>query len=138
MRIDSIEQALQNSGLLIGPLNDAGYRVGYAIAEDNLRVGRPVIADSVNPLQLTRDAWVDVVLRNGVTAVEIKIRCSDDKEHRQRLETRSMDISGWQPVTWNQVLTREYEPWNRQHFILDSAGQSVHQSLECLLNVSST
>ena len=46
VRIDSIEQAIKNSGLVMGPMNDAGYRVGYAIAEDNLRAGLTVIADS--------------------------------------------------------------------------------------------
>jgi predicted kinase len=60
LRIDSIEQAIRDSGVISGPLDDAGYRAGYAIAEDNLRVGRTVIADSVNPLPLTRDAWVEI------------------------------------------------------------------------------
>ena len=32
-------------------------RIGYAVAEDNLRLGRTVVADSVNPVKLTRDAW---------------------------------------------------------------------------------
>ena len=31
----------------------AGYRVAYAIAEENLRLGRTVIADSVNPIKLS-------------------------------------------------------------------------------------
>jgi predicted kinase len=48
VRIDLIEQAIRNSGTLSPPLNDTGYRVAYAIAEDNLRLGRTVIADSVN------------------------------------------------------------------------------------------
>ena len=48
LRIDSIEQALRNSNVTIsGP---EGYEVAYAIAEDNLRLGRTVIADSVNPI----------------------------------------------------------------------------------------
>jgi hypothetical protein len=47
LRIDSIEQALRNSSATIsGP---EGYLVAYALAEDNLRLGRTVIADSVNP-----------------------------------------------------------------------------------------
>lgn len=133
VRIDSIEQALKDSGLIGGSMNDTGYRVGYAIAEDNLRVGRTVIADSVNPIRLTRDAWVDVGLSTGVTAVEIEIKCSDYAEHRHRLETRSMDIARLQPVTWDQVITREYEPWNREHLLIDTAGQSVHQSLDLVL-----
>ncbi len=31
--------------MISSPLNDAGYRVGYAVAADNLRVGRTVITD---------------------------------------------------------------------------------------------
>ena len=49
--IDSIEQALRNSNVAIfGP---KGYVVAYAVAEDNLRLGRTVIADSVNPIEAT-------------------------------------------------------------------------------------
>jgi predicted kinase len=50
LRIDSIEQAMRDSGAVRQCLDDAGYRVAYAVAEDNLRIGRTVIADSVNPI----------------------------------------------------------------------------------------
>ena len=50
LRIDSIEQAITGSSLRIHPVEDAGYLVGYALAEDNLRLGGTVIADSVNPI----------------------------------------------------------------------------------------
>ena len=54
VRIDSIEQALRDAGLTV---YDHGYRVGYAVAADNLRLGRTVIADCVNPCLLyTSDA----------------------------------------------------------------------------------
>ena len=56
LRIDSIEQAIRiwaQSGV---SLDDVGYRVAYAIAEENLRLGISVVADSVNPLSITRDA----------------------------------------------------------------------------------
>jgi len=46
-RIDSIEQAIRDSGVVSKPLDDVGYRIGYTVAEDNLRLGRTVIADSV-------------------------------------------------------------------------------------------
>jgi predicted kinase len=52
LRIDSIEQAIRNSGVVSKPLDDVSYRVGYSVAEDNLRLGRSVIGDSVNPLRL--------------------------------------------------------------------------------------
>jgi len=65
VRIDTIEQAIRDSGRLTGPLHDDGYRVGYAVAENNLLLSRTVIADSVNHLRLTRDAWVAVASRGG-------------------------------------------------------------------------
>jgi predicted kinase len=49
IRIDSIELAIRESGVTALSLDDAGYRVGYAVAEENLRLGHVVIADSVNP-----------------------------------------------------------------------------------------
>ena len=48
IRIDSIEQAIRGSGVLVASLDDAGYRAAYAVAADNLRLGHTVIADSVN------------------------------------------------------------------------------------------
>src|SRR5213592_3457149 len=60
VRIDSIEQVIRDSRVASSSLDDAGYRVGYAVAADNLLVGRTVIADSVNPLPVTRDAWIAV------------------------------------------------------------------------------
>ena len=38
LRVDSIEQAIRASWNGVEPLNDAGYRVAYAVAEDNLRI----------------------------------------------------------------------------------------------------
>ena len=35
LRIDSMEQAIRDSGVISKSLDDAGYRVGYAVAEDN-------------------------------------------------------------------------------------------------------
>lgn len=77
LRIDSIEQALRDSGAVTQPINDAGYRVAYALAEDNLRLGRTVVADSVNPLSITRDAWIEVAKRAQVSALEIEVKCSN-------------------------------------------------------------
>jgi predicted kinase len=57
VRVDTIEQALVASGLAEHPVGVAGYAVGYAVAEENLRVGRHVVAESVNPLAVTREAW---------------------------------------------------------------------------------
>ena len=63
VRVDSIEQALRDAGSLARPLTDEGYRVAYAVAADNLAAGRTVVADSVNPIAITRDAWRGVALQ---------------------------------------------------------------------------
>ena len=46
-RIDSIEQAIRDSAGLPGSIDDAGYRAAFAVAGDNLRLGRAIVADSV-------------------------------------------------------------------------------------------
>jgi predicted kinase len=133
LRIDSMEQAMRASdGVFSESLNEAGYRVGYAVADDNLRIGRTVIADSVNPLFLTREAWVAVAKGVPVTAIEIEVICSDAKEHRRRVETRTADIPGLRLPTWEEVVAREYQPWLHQHLVIDTAGVAVEQHVNLL------
>ena len=132
VRIDSIEQAIRDSGLISGSINDAGYRVAYVMAEDNLRLGRTVIADSVNPIPLTRDAWLDVAARANVPALEVEIRTSDLSEHRRRVEDRTSDIAGLRLPTWDDVMAREYAPWNREHLVLDTSLMALDGCVEVI------
>jgi predicted kinase len=129
LRIDSIEQAIRASSMVGQPVNDAGYRVAYAVAGDNLRVGRTVVADSVNPLKLTRDAWVEIANLAQVAAVEIEVTCSDTMEHRRRVETRTADIPGLRLPAWEEVVERDYQGWDREHLVIDTAGRTVEQSV---------
>lgn len=128
IRIDSIEQALRESGRFEGPMDDAGYRVAYAVAEDNLRQGLSVVADSVNPITLTRDAWAAVAARASATLLEVELVCSDQTEHRRRIETRKADIPGHKLPTWNEVIARECEPWTRKHLLIDAAHHDAEQA----------
>lgn len=129
LRIDSIEQALRNSDVAIsGP---EGYVVAYAIAEDNLRLGRTVIADSVNPVEVTRAAWRNVAQRADTPCIEIEIVCSDQAEHRRRVESRKADIVGHRSPTWQQVCDREYEPWDAD-IVIDTAGHEIEASVSAL------
>ncbi len=130
LRIDSIEQALRNSGVAIsGP---EGYVVACAIAGDNLSLGRIVIADCVNPIEATRAAWREVAKSAGKRYIEIEIVCSDQNEHRRRVEYRKPDIAGHQLPTWQQVCAREYEPWQAD-IVMDTAGQDTEASVSTLL-----
>ena len=127
LRIDTIERAMVG-GEEASSVGDRGYGVAYAVAEDNLRLGHTVIADSVNPLQITRSAWLSVAKRVGVQSVEIEVICSDRAEHRHRVETRSAIV----PVTWQEVVTRNYEPWIGEHIRIDTSGQTIDRSLAAL------
>lgn len=66
--------------------------MGYAFAEEQLRQGHTVIAESVNPLAVTRDARRDAAVRDGVPVLEVEVVCSDPDEHRHRAGSRSVDI----------------------------------------------
>lgn len=132
VRIDSIEQAMRDTGAVPQPVNDVGYRVGYAVAEENLRLGRTVVADSVNPLTLTREAWREVARRARVGAFEIEVKCSDLNEHRRRVETRASDMAGLRLPTWEEVISREYQPWDHEHFILDTSARTIEKSVSMI------
>jgi predicted kinase len=134
LRIDSIEQAIRDGGA-DRDLRDAGYRVAYAVAEDNLRLGHTVVADSVNPIQLTRDSWLAVAERAAVRAIEIEVICSDLTEHKRRVETRLADIPRLQLPAWSDVLAREYHPWQRDHLVLDTAGRAIEHSVKALCDL---
>src|SRR3546814_2715713 len=92
LRIDSIEHALAESVLKITPAEDAGYMAAYAIAEDNLLLGRLVVAASVNPIELTRSPWRVLAERPGCMNLDIDILCSYKAEHPLRLELRTSDL----------------------------------------------
>jgi predicted kinase len=132
LRIDSMEQAIRDCGAVSKSLDDAGYRDGYAAAEDNLRLGKTVVADSVNPLRITRDAWISVADRARAKAIEVEVTCSDPAQHRNGVETRSADIKGLRLPTWQEVVSREYEPWERDHIVIDTASRSVAESVSDL------
>lgn len=133
IRIDSIEQAILPTSGPTRELGDVGYRVGYAVARDNLQAGLSVVADSVNPVEESRDAWRSAAAEYGSRAVEIEVICSDLNEHRQRVENRSSDIAGHVLPTWEAVTTREYHAWNHDRVVVDTAGHTVEQSLSDLI-----
>jgi predicted kinase len=110
---DSIEQALRNCGVNV---EGEGYVVGY------LRLGRIVIADCVNPWPLTRDAWRAVAVRAQVASLDVEVTCSDQAEHRRRVEARVADIPGHQVPTWQDVIDCDCCPWDDQsRLIIDTA-----------------
>jgi predicted kinase len=131
LRIDSIEQAMRAAGWRV---EGEGYAVAYALAADNLALGRTVIADCVNPWPLTRQAWRTVAERAGARAIEVEVVCSDPVEHRRRVEQRRPDIEGHQLPSWIDVVERDYRPWDGARLVLDTARSDV---AECVQTITS-
>ncbi|MEJ8573173.1 AAA family ATPase [Microbaculum marinum] len=135
IRIDTIEQAIRDTGAAARQsMADSGYRVGYGVSGDNLAIGRMVIADSVNPIELTRAAWRAVAERAGVRGIEVEIVCSDADEHRRRIETRRPDVPGLRLPTWDDVLARRYEPWESADLVIDTAGRGLDEAVAQLVS----
>ena len=131
IRIDSIEQALRNAGLTV---DEHGYRVAYAVAEDNLRLGRTVIADCVNPWPLTRREWQAVASRAVARVISVELVCSDIAEHKRRVESRSPDIDRHRVPTWSEVLAHDYRPWDSDRLVIDTARLNVPQCVQSIVS----
>ncbi|MFF4364126.1 AAA family ATPase [Streptomyces sp. NPDC001604] len=131
VRVDTIEQALVRSGPARHPVGPAGYVVGSA--EEQLRQGLSVIAEPVNPPAVTRGARRDAAVRAGVPWVEVEVVCSDPAEQRRRVASRSVDIPGLPLPDWEEVVGRQYEPWNRERIVVDTAGTAPEESPAALV-----
>jgi predicted kinase len=128
IRIDTIEHAIRSSGMLADGVGPSGYLVAYALAEANLKQGQTVVADCVNPLDVTRAAWRTIAEVAASPFVEIEVLCSDPAEHRNRIENRLSDIPGLRLPDWQCVLQHHYEPWKEPGIVIDTAGRSVSDS----------
>jgi len=132
LRIDTIEQGLRD--LCHVDVQGEGYGMSYRIAADNLRLGMAVIADSCNPIELTRRAWEQVAIEAGVRYVNIEVICSDPAEHRRRVETRDPTVIGLRLPTWQDVVDREYHAWSVPRIVVDTAGRNEGECFDALLS----
>jgi predicted kinase len=115
--------------VLAGDVGAAGYSVANAPAEANLGCGLIVVADCVNPVAESREAWRHVAVRTRSRFVEVEIVCSDPREHRRRVEGRTSDVDGLVPPTWQTVQDRTYEFWEGPHLIIDTAQVDPDQAV---------
>jgi predicted kinase len=127
LRIDAIEQTLRGAGHTVVTM---GYDIANALAAENLALGRIVIADCVNPVLASRVAWRQTALQISAGIAEIELVCSNSALHRQRVESRTSDINGLKLPTWDEIVNRDYEPWDREHLVLDTADSSLDHLLD--------
>jgi predicted kinase len=133
LRVDVIEQAIRAARGTEDAVGPEGYVIAYAVAGSNLELGQIVVADSVNPLPVTREAWRGVAARASAPLLEIEIVCNDAAEHRLRVETRAADIPGASPPTWAAVTAREYAAWPEAHLVIDTARASVEEAVAIIV-----
>lgn len=131
LRVDTIEQALRDVCAL--QVQGEGYRLAYRVAADNLRVGMSVVADSCNPIALTRREWERVAVDAGAPYVHIEVICSNKVEHRHRVETRRSTVAGLDLPTWQDVQNRTYHAWAVDRIVIDTAEKTVDECMQELL-----
>lgn len=135
LRVDTIEQTLKNlegypDSLIIGC---EGYVISYAIAKENLSLGLDVIADSVNPIAITRHDWRQVAKEANTGFIEIELICSDKNNHEERVAGRVADIEGLKLPAWKDVLNRDYEPWESISMFVDTSRHTVDESVQKII-----
>jgi predicted kinase len=132
LRIDAIEHAIITSHGQedVGP---TGYMVAHELAKSNLALGMPVVADSVNPLEITRLAWREVARSMTSLFIEVEVVCSDATEHQRRVSTRKPDIAGFNLPSWETVVSRRYEPWKSSQLVIDTALTTADVAAELIL-----
>lgn len=138
VRVDSIEAALKNSSLQINPAEDAGYLAAVAVAKDNLANGLDVVADTVNPIGMTRNWWAKAAVSGNARLLNVEIICSVHAEHKRRIENRQSDIAGLDLPDWSSVQDREHEEWSEARVVLDSSKLSVNGCVRRIIEAIAT
>lgn len=133
LRIDTIEHTLAGKYIEKSEMNDAGYAVALSLAEENLRLGRYVIADCVNPLEISRQSWRQAAKRAGVSFLDVEFICSDPEQHRYRVENRTCDLPGFVLPSWQDVIERHYERRTDDRLICDTAVMSAQAAADFIL-----
>lgn len=123
LRIDTIEQALRD--LCTIDIQAEGYRLSYRIAQDNLTLGCSIVADSCNPISLTRKEWEDVAKLSGAHFENIEVVCSSLSVHKKRIEDRKSSIRNLKLPSWSDVVLREDHTWNSARLAIDTANKDV-------------
>lgn len=124
LRIDTIEDELLSLGGAPMVDSGAGYLVAYKIAEENLGMGRLVVADAVNATVLTRNAWRQVAHRASTGILEVHVVCSDATQHERRIRLRPPGSRG---SSWSEVRDRQFELPCPNALVIDTAHGDVEE-----------
>ncbi len=124
---DWIEATLVRNDVRTGENNQPGtgsvaYQLLTTLAQQQLMLGQSVILDSVASTLTIRAEWRELANRYQAAWRVIECVCTDEKLHRQRLETRTRGIPGWHELSWDDVMRVQsyYVPWQEERLVLDT------------------
>lgn len=123
LSVDPVEAAMWRAGVSRNqPTGLAAYVIAEALAAEQLALGHDVIVDAVNGVEPAREQWRRLADRTGSVLRFIEVRCSDEAEHRRRLEGRLRGVDGFPEPTWDAVQARRagLDDWDDQRLVLDS------------------
>lgn len=123
LSVDPVEAAMWRAG--VGqdqPTGLAAYVVVEVLAAEQLALGHDVVVDAVNAVEAAREQWRGLAKRTGSVLRFIEVRCSDEGEHRRRLEGRERGIDGFPEPSWGSVQARRagFGDWADDRLELDS------------------
>ena len=84
--------------------------------------------------QALRQAGLAVEAEGYAVAHAVTVVCSDQVEHRRRVESRAADIAGHRVPTWQEVVERDYRAWDRPRLVIDTARQNVPESVNTIVS----
>ncbi len=123
LSVDPVEAAMWRAGVRRDePTGLAAYLVVEVLAAEQLQLGHDVIVDAVNAVEPAREQWRRLADRTGSVLRFIEVRCSDETEHRRRLEGRRRGIDGFPEPTWEAVQARRagLDDWHDDRLVIDS------------------
>lgn len=121
--VDLIEDAMLGAGITRGWTSGvAAYEVAGSIAAHNLALGSSVIVDSVSDSQAARQTWWRAAEVAHAPVAIVAVRCSDEREHRRRLEARQRGLGHLPEPSWADVQRRaqQFAPWVEQRLVVDT------------------
>lgn len=134
LRVDTVEAALLRAGIPQSfETGLAAYLVARDVAREHLLLGRDVVIDAVNGVEEARGMWRELATECGAERYVVELRCSEPAEHRRRVESRPSGTPPLPTPTWDEVLRREYLPWNEPILSLDGlrpAEENLRRVLE--------
>jgi hypothetical protein len=108
--------------------------------DDSWRLGYPAVGFQIVAEGTALLSAQSPVSTPHTVGVMTEVRCSDEAEHRRRLERRQRGLGGFSEPTWESVQARraDFDDWHDERLVLDAMARlddNVRLTLDHLGNV---